>query len=338
MINFYKLKTGKDFSKVMSKVLDAENHQGIELNQFHFKDDNIDFLKAYFKQILNSRIICKYNDKCGLFLMERFQVEKSTLGVNNQTIEDYFIQVVIKELKRSNLNNVERLFDEANKDLRDNFTSKDTYENYKTGFKKLKELINNDENFEHVKKTLYALVSSCAYPGLYANLNIVVIPSEEQGNAAVITIPPIHIAPFEFISSFYFCIYFDKNSKMYNLEWLGDAECSMIKSQDIGENLFVKLLREVVEDAQDENFLIRYIGSVEHMPEPQFRHFLRDGDEYDIRKLFKIDVKSELRERERDERIRRELKQAKEKKKQLPMIVKEEYVARVSMNYNTYSN
>ena len=286
----------------------------IDLEKLVFdKESENEAIKNFFNLILSNQYMQELFSKFQLFFKKQYEREKHTLGTKN-AMSDYCFQVIYNERKKANKNTIERLFSDNSDALKDNFTCKEAYLSYKNGYQKLKELFNNAKVFESLKNCFDVLISLCAFPGLYAILNVAIIPGpmDNWNNVAFITIPPIHIVPFEHVLSANFCIYFNAKDNAYSVRWLN--EC--LEFDDIGSN-FVELFAHLTGEDYEKNLM--HTENIDLIPNPPNRDFLRAGDEFDIRTLFGLDMKKELQLKEKKERDMRAESGPR-------TIIKEEYV------------
>jgi hypothetical protein len=159
---------------------------------------------------------------------------------------------------------------------------------------------------------------------------LIVLPKNFE-YAAFITVPPLHIAPFNFIMTLNFCLYFDNEKNRMMISWIQDDfsyEKSKKKLNGILGSNYMKTVEEITGRLYKEIFPISTCSDMELADDVP----LKDDDECDIflYHIFGIIVDKELKIKEAKEK--RERKRAVEFKE-----VKEEYVAKVTMSYKTSS-
>ena len=225
-------------------------------------------------------------------------------------------------------------------ELRDIFTSEESCLSYINGFKKLEEILDNEGIFSKFICAFDFLMSLCAYPCLYAILNLIVLPHKNDEHALFITIPPLHIAPFNIVMSLNFILFFNPQKNRWNIGWLSDdisagpnnSHRIRLKS-NLGHN-YMNLVEKITGKQYKTIFPINTCSDIELADDPP----LKKDDECEIflNHVFGINVAEELKEKELRER--RENKEKRENERALEYkIIKEEYVAKVSMSYKTYT-
>ena len=288
--------------------------------------------KLFLTDFLYHKKLNPFYGQRDFFFGKQYVAYGNTIGPNN-TLIDFLIQL-LKERKSSNLISIRRLLfmkDNSKTDLIDSFTTKEAYMSYINGFKKIEEIVNDSEVIHDIKLALELLLSICSYPCFYAFLNVIIVPKNFQ-NAAFLTFPPLHIAPFEYISSFSFCIYYDLNSGYYKVAWIADNNTK--KRLCIGEQ-FIGMVELITGMDYMNNFQINTYEALQLKKCPPFRHFLTVGDECNLflSRVFSIDVMKEMKERKEKERKCRRWQAERIKRKQTD--TKKEYITRVTMYYKT---
>ena len=288
----------------------------------NFSLENSSEIRDFVEKIIENPNFSFIHLMKGVFLFNDFNKNQSLTSSVSTPIEHYIR--LLTEAKTVNKVYSQRLafLNDNIDDLMDIFMSKHAYLSYVNGFKKLEDIVNDDEIMKKIKSALECLIISCAYPCFYAILNVIVVPKNFK-NTALITIPPLHIAPFEYLFSLNFCIFYDEDYSCYKVGYFCDNNTKTKLS--LGK-LYTEAVEYVTGKIYEDIFAINV--SKELCSDPPFRQFLTVGDECELflNYIFNIDVKKELKKRER--KIKKNIGHK-------DTVIKDEYITSFSMSFNT---